>query len=295
MSFAVITDTSANLPTPLLRERGVTAVPFTYHIDGRALVCTDTEAFDGDAFYDAIRAGTKVSTSMVNLQAYLDCFREALERGEDLLYVGMSSGISGSYNCSVAAAEQLRGEYPEREICTVDTYGASLGEGFLVLMAADLRDEGRSAAEACAILEDRRTAMCQVFTVDNLMHLRGTGRLSNAAAVIGTVLNIKPLLKGNQIGQIVSFAKVRGRRRSVEAIAECYDRLVENPGEQVIGIAQAGCRADAEYLCALLRRVNPPKDIMVVEYEPVTGSHVGPGALALFFFGSREFRGDRQL
>ena len=295
MSFAVITDTSANLPTSLLRKRDITAVPFSYYIDGRQMVCTDTEAFDGDVFYDSIRAGTKVSTSMVNLQSYLDCFREVLDRGEDLLYVGMSSGISGSYNCAVSAAEQLRGEYPDREICTVDTYGASLGEGFLVTMAADLRDRGMTAAETCAVLEERRTAMCQVFTVDDLMHLRHTGRLSNAAAVIGTVLNIKPLLKGNQIGQIVSFAKVRGRRRSVETIAANYDRLVENPGEQVVGIAQAGCRADAEYLCSLLRRVNPPKDIMVVEYEPVTGSHVGPGALALFFFGSRDFRSEGNL
>ncbi len=135
--------------------------------------------------------------------------------------------------------------------------------------------------------------MCQVFTVDNLMHLRRTGRLSNAAAVVGTVLNIKPLLKGNENGNIVSFAKVRGRRRSIEAIAAQYDRLVENAGDQVIGIAHADCGDDAEYLCTLLRKNNPPKDIMVVDYEPVTGSHVGPGALALFFFGSDEFRGEK--
>ena len=137
--------------------------------------------------------------------------------------------------------------------------------------------------------------MCQVFTVDDLMHLRHTGRLSNAAALIGTVLNIKPLLKGNERGQIVSFQKVRGRRRSIEAIADNYDRLVEDAGEQLIGIAQAGCREDAQYLCTLLRRHNPPKDILTVEYEPVTGSHVGPGALALFFFGSRDFRGEKNL
>ncbi|MBR6114414.1 MAG: DegV family protein [Oscillospiraceae bacterium] len=295
MSFAIITDTSANLPTPLLSENDIAVVPFTYFIDGVEMRCLDTEAFDGDAFYDAIRGGTRVSTSMVNMQAYLDAFRAALERGEDVLYVGMSSGISGSYDCSTAAAAQLRAEFPERELYTLDTYGASLGEGFLVTMAADLRREGRTAAETFALLEDRREAMCQVFTVDDLMYLRRTGRLSNAAALIGTMLNIKPLLKGNQIGQIVSFDKVRGRRHSVEAIADNYDRLVENPGEQVVGIAQAGCREDAEYLARLLRRVNPPRDILTVQYEPVTGSHVGPGALALFFFGSRDFRARKHL
>ena len=293
MSFAIITDTSANLPTAWTRANDVAVVPFSYYIDGREFTCTDTEAFDGDAFYDAICSGTRVSTSLINPERYTAAFRRALESGEDVLYVGMSSGISGSYQCAVTAAEALRGEFPAREICTVDTLGASLGEGLLVMMAADLRAEGRTVSEIHGILEDRKAAMCQVFTVDDLMHLRHTGRLSNAAALIATVLSIKPLLKGNTKGQIVSFQKVRGRRRSIEAIAENYDRLVEDAAGQIIGIAQAGCREDAEYLCKLLRRNNPPKEILTVEYEPVTGSHVGPGALALFFFGSRRFRGEK--
>ncbi len=295
MSFVIVTDTSANLPTAYLREHDVPVLPFSYHIEGCSFTCTDTEAFDGDAFYNAIRSGTRVSTSLVSPESYLTCFRGILESGQDVLYVGMSSGISGSYSCAAASAEALRGEFPDREIYTVDTLSASLGEGFLVTMAVDLRAEGRTAAEAYAVLEEQKMRMCQVFTVDDLMHLRHTGRLSNAAALIATVLNIKPLLKGNEKGQIVSFQKVRGRRRSIEAIAENYDRLVENAADQVVGIAQAGCREDAEALCALLRRSHPPRDILTVEYEPVTGSHVGPGALALFFFGSAAFRGEKNL
>ena len=295
MNFAVVTDTSANLPTAYTREHDIAVVPFSYYIDGRELTCTDTEAFDGDTFYDAIRAGTKVTTSLINTERYERCFRPILESGRDLLYVGMSSGISGSYDCASGVARSLKAEFPEREIRTVDTLGASLGEGFLVMAAAELRDLGRGAAEAAAVLEEQKERMCQVFTVDDLMHLRSTGRLSNAAAVIGTVLNVKPLLKGNTKGQIVAFRKVRGRRRSIEAIAESYDRLVEDAGSQVIGIAQAGCRKDAEVLSALLKRNNPPRDILTVEYEPVTGSHVGPGALALFFFGERGFRGEKNL
>ena len=119
--------------------------------------------------------------------------------------------------------------------------------------------------------------------------------LSNAAALIGTMLNIKPLLKGDTKGRIVAFRKVRGRRRSIEAMAEEYDRLVDGAAGQIIGIAQAGCRGDAEALCELLRKNHPPRDILTVEYEPVTGSHVGPGALALFFFGNPEFRGEKTL
>ena len=295
MSYSIITDTSANLPTAYTREHGITVVPFSYYIDGKALSCMDTEAFDGDAFYNAIRSGTKVSTSLINPEKYETAFREALSVGEDVLYIGMSSGISGSYQCSVTAADMMREEFPDREIYTVDTLGASLGEGLLVMMAVDMRAEGRELAEVYAVLEEQKMRMCQVFTVDDLMHLRHTGRLSNAAALIGTVLNIKPLLKGNEHGQIVSFQKVRGRRRSIEAIADNYDRLVESAEDQIIGIAQAGCREDAEYLCTLLRRHNPSKEILTVEYEPVTGSHVGPGALALFFFGSRAFRGEKNL
>ena len=295
MSFAVITDTSANLPTAYTREHGIGIVPFSSYIDGRELTCTNTEAFDGDTFYDSIRSGMKVSTSMINTDRYEKCFRGALEAGEDLVYVGMSSGISGSCGCAEGVADRLRAEFPDRVIITVDTLGASLGEGFLVMLAAELRDRGFSAEETGAVLEDRKGCMCQVFTVDDLMHLRSTGRLSNAAALIGTMMNLKPLLKGDTKGRIVAFRRVRGRRRSIEAMAEEYDRLVDNAAGQIIGIAHAGCRRDAEALCELLRRNHPPRDILTVEYEPVTGSHVGPGALALFFFGSREFRGERTL
>ena len=295
MSFAIVTDTSANLPTAYTREHEIPVVPFSYFIEGQELCCTNTEAFDGDAFYDAIRGGVKVTTSLINLEKYTVCFRELLQAGRDILYVGMSSGISGSYDCAVSAAEALRGEFPDREIFTVDTLSASLGEGLLVMMAVEMRATGRPVEEAYAVLEEQKMRMCQVFTVDDLMHLRRTGRLSNAAALIATVLSIKPLLKGDTHGRIVSFQKVRGRRRSIEAIAANYDRLVERPDEQLVCIAQAGCREDAAYLAELLRRVNPPKDILTVEYEPVTGAHVGPGALALFFFGSREFRGEKNL
>ena len=293
MSFAVFTDTSANLPTPMLRQLQMDAIPFSYYIDGNEFNCVNTENFDGHAYYDAIRHGTEVSTSLISPQKYYDRFRPVVEGGRDILFVGMSSGISGSYGAGRLAAAQLREEFPERQIEMIDSRGASLGEGLLAVRAAEMRDQGCSLAETAQAIRDLVPAMCQVFTVDDLMHLRRTGRLSNAAAVVATVLNIKPLLKGNENGNIVSFAKVRGRRRSIEAIAEQYDQLVENAGEQVIGIAHADCPGDAAMLMDLLRRNKPPKDILLVDYEPVTGSHVGPGALALFFLGSREFRGKK--
>lgn len=295
MSFRVITDTSANLPTPLLKQRGIEVAEFCYYIDGMEYSCTDTETFDSKGFYGAIRSGTKVSTSLVPPERYYQLFEKCVSSGEDVVYVGMSSGISGSFSVSAGAAAELMDKYPGRVIETVDTLGASLGEGFFALMAADARDAGKSASETAAELRRRIPEMCQVFTVDDLMHLRNTGRLSNAAAWVGTVLNIKPLLKGNTEGKIVSFAKALGRRRSIDMIADRYDKLVRSAEDQVIGIAHADCLADAEYLIGLINKKHPPKDIMLVDYEPVTGSHVGPGALALFFMGDEDFRKDRPV
>ena len=256
------------------------------------MTCTDTRSFDGKTFYDAMRAGAKVTTSQITPQSYIDTLTPLLEKGEDILFVGMSSGISGSYASAETAAAQLRMDFPERQIHLVDTLGASLGEGLLAVKAAECRDAGASVADTAALLDEMRVGMCQVFTVDDLKYLRRTGRLSNIVALVGTVLNIKPLLKGNQEGKIVSFATVRARRRSIQAMAERYNSMVKDAANQTIGIAHADCADDVKYLIGLLNEKNPPKEIMTVMYEPVTGSHVGPGALALFFMGDEKFRGE---
>ena len=283
MSYMIMTDTSANLPNDVVAGYDLKVVPFHYHIEGRSYTSMDSEAFDGDAFYEDIRRGTVVTTSLVSPAAYIDFFEEPLRQGLDLIYVGMSSGISGSMGCANFAAGELREKYPERTIEIVDTLGASLGEGLIAIRGAVYRDQGLSVSENAAQLRMHARRMFQVFTVDDLMHLRRGGRLSNFTAIMGTLLNIKPLLKGNPEGKIVSFANVRGRKKSVSALAEKYDALVRDPSTQIVGIAEAGCKEDAARLASLLRKNNPPKEILTVEYEPVTGSHVGPGALALFF------------
>lgn len=291
MMFSIVTDTSANLDCQWLREHDVAAIPFHFIVRGQDRTCLDTQGFDGKRFYDDMRAGEKVSTSQVTYQAYLDVMRPMLAQGRDILFVGMSSGISGSYQQAELAAEELRRDCPERKILLVDTLSASLGEGLHVTRAVECRDAGWSIEDTQALLLRIRKGMCQVFTVDDLKYLRNTGRLSNMAALVGTVLNIKPLLKGNEEGKIVSFAKIRGRRRAIQGIAEQYDRLVRDADAQTVGIAHADCQEDVDYLIGLLRAHHPPKDILTVMYEPVTGSHVGPGTLALFFFGDEGFRG----
>ncbi|MBS6475293.1 MAG: DegV family protein [Clostridiales bacterium] len=290
MEFSILTDTSANLPSELLHRHQIFVIPFSYLIGEKEYTCLDTAAFDAEQYYHAMREGTRVTTSQINPQRYIDYMEPLLLQGKELLYIGMSSGISGSYASAESAAAQLREKYPQCKIRLIDTLSASLGEGILVLKAIECRDQGKSLDETADLLEALRHCVCQIFTVDDLMHLRRSGRISNATALVGTVLQIKPLLKGNEEGKIVTFAKIRGRKKAIEAIAEKYDALVDGAEMQTVGIAHAGCHEDAEILANLLRRYKPPREILTVHYEPVTGSHVGPGALALFFIGGSDVR-----
>lgn len=289
--FAVFTDTSANIDTPMAKELGITVIPFSYYIDGEEQICTETEGFDGKAYYTAMRAGMKVTTSQVPPQRYVDYMTPAMEAGQDILFVGLSSGVSGSFQSANLAARELLEKFPERKIELVDSLSASLGEGLISLRAAELRDEGMDVGEAAAELRRMVPKMCQLFTVDDLKYLRATGRLSAVKAAVGAVLHIKPLLKGNERGQIVAFKNVRGRKNAIRTMAECYEQYVVDADKQVIGISHADCDADLAMLIELINRNKPPKGILSVAHEPVTGSHVGPGMLAVFFLGSEDFRG----
>ena len=283
MRFVAVSDTSGNLPTGRVREYDLKMIPFSYYIDGERFTCLDTETFDGDAFYTLLKT-TEVKTSQINPQEYADFFEPFLKDGRDVVYVAMSSGISGSCQSAMLGAEMLKEQYPDRVIEIVDTRGASLGEGLIALEAARLRDRGLSAEEAAKRLRLLSERMFNVFTVNDLMFLRRGGRLSNFSAIVGTVLGIKPILKGGEDGQISAFDTVRSRRRSVKALASQYEKYVVDAETQTIGIAHAACREDAEELIRLIREgEHPPKEILLVDYEPVTGAHVGPGALALFF------------
>ena len=281
--FQIMTDTSANLPSALAQEKNITVLPFFYYINGARHACLDTKAFDQQNFYDAMREGADITTSQINPQTYIDARTPYLQQGVDILFVGMAGGISGAYHSAEIAAEELLAAFPERKILLVDSLGASLGEGMLALKAAALQREGRPVEEVHQFLLEYRFRMCNIFTVDDLKYLRKSGRLSNISSLLGTLLQIKPLLKGSAEGKIVAFSKVRGRKNSLQALAARYDEYVVDAGSQTIAIAHADCQEDANYLIELLKRNHPPKDVLTVCYEPVTGSHVGPGTIALFF------------
>ncbi|MBQ6476650.1 MAG: DegV family protein [Clostridia bacterium] len=283
MGYRIATDTSANLPTPWLTEHDITVIPFIYIVEGKELTCLDTEAFDGHAYYESMREGAHPTTSQITPDKYEEIFRPILEREEDILFIGMSSGISSSFSSAQVAAEELKEAYPHRRILLIDTLGASLGEGIPVMKAAERKEQGADLDTVYGEITAMCRRMCQVFMVDDLMHLRRTGRLSNAAAVIGTVLRIKPLLKGNEQGKIVSTDKIRTRKKAIAALAEKYRSWVVNAKDQIVGIAHADCAQEAEELAGMLREAAEPREILTVCYEPVTGAHVGPGTIALFF------------
>ena len=289
-NFAILTDSASNLTAKMLRDNDITAIPLPYFFKGKECACEILETFDDMAYYAALKGGERVTTSQINPQKYMDFFRPVLESGKDILFIGLSSGVSGSFSSAKMAREQLSEDFPERKIKLIDSLGASLGEGLHVLRAAKCRADGMSLEETADEVCKHIPKMYQVFTVDDLMHLRRTGRLSNLSAAVGTVLGIKPMLKGNEEGKIVSFGKVRGRAKIIAALAQKYAELVKNPESQTVGISYADCKEDAEQLATLIKKANPPKRIVTVKHEPATGSHLGPGALALYFEGENDVR-----
>ena len=279
----LFTDTSANLPVEIIDEYGIEVVPFSYTIDGVEYI--PEREFDGKAFYAAMRAGSEVKTSMVNAGTFIERFKTALDAGKDVLYIGMSGGISGTANAALMAKQELDEEYPDRKIIVIDTLAASLGEGLFVIKAAEQLKDGVALDAIEEAIRAQVPSMCQSFTVDDLKYLKNTGRVSGAAAIIGNVLSIHPILIGDYEGKIVVKAKVRGMKRTLDALAERYAELVLNKAE-TIGIAHADNEEGKAYLVQRLRDKGLTGKCLSVCYEPVTGSHVGPGTVALFFFGT---------
>ena len=283
----LFTDTSANLPVSIIREYGIEVVPFSYTVNGKEVPYSAETDFNGKAFYEAMRAGAEVKTSMINVSDFIAAFEPWIAKGDAVIYVGMSGGISGTANSAKLAAEELLEKYPAAKIAAIDTYAASLGEGFLVIETAMMIERGDPFLKIVKKIELLRKNMCQFFTVDDLAYLRKGGRISGAAAVVGTVLNIKPILRGDENGKIVLCGKIRGFNKSMEALANKYDELVFDKTADV-GIAHADNPEGAQRLEDILRTKGFSGELLKVVYEPVTGSHVGPGTIALFFMGEHK-------
>ncbi len=276
----IFTDTAANLPMKLLEEYGIRAVPLTYEVDG--VEPDHSIDFNGPAFYEAMRKGAEVKTSMVNPQKAAQAMEESLQAGLDVLYLGISGGISGSCWGVGVQCRELAEKYGEDRIAVLDTRGASLGEGMVVIETAKRAGAGESLSQLVEFAKSRCACMQQFFVVDDLKYLHKGGRISGGARLAGTLLQVKPILRGNEEGKIVLYDKVRGKKKALEALAEVYDKTVDDRSAP-IGIAHADAPADALHLQSLLRARGATGEILHVCYEPVTGAHVGPGTVAMFF------------
>ncbi len=286
MAFSIFTDSSANLTKETLTALNIQVVSLTYTVDGEEYLCYDPDvAFDGDAFYSALRNPEyRVRTSLINSERFKTAFEQELSAGNDIVYIAMSSQISGTYQAAVNAAEELKTIYPDRTIQVLDTRAASLGEGLMACRAAMMRDDGKTPEEIAAWVEEARKSVRQHFLADDLQFLSRGGRISGVAALVGSMLQIKPIMKGDD-GKIVLGSKVPGRKAAIRTLADIFDKTAIDPESQTIGIAHAACERDALVLRDLIAAKHNIEDFMIVCYEPGTGAHVGPGALALFFYG----------
>lgn len=280
----LFTDTSANLSPKTLKKHNIDIVHFYYTVNDEHMEYETLDGFDGKAFYDAMRSGAEIKTSMVNIVDFMKVFEEPLKNGDDVLYIGMSSGISGTINSAQIAASELRDSYPDRAIVVFDTYAASLGEGLFVLDAANRIANGERIDNIVNELYKRREKLCQYFTVDDLEYLKRGGRISGTVALAGSLLKVKPILTGDETGHIVFNGIARGERRAISTLAEKYQKLSRDRSLD-IAIAHADNEAGALALLEELKKAGLTGNAIIEQYEPVTGGHVGPGTIALFFDG----------
>ena len=280
----LFTDTSANLPVEIIDEYGIEVVPFSYTIDGVEYI--PEREFDGKAFYAAMRAGSEVKTSMVNAGTFIERFKTALDAGKDVLYIGMSGGISGTANAALMAKQELDEEYPDRKIVVIDTLAASLGEGLFVIKAAEQLKDGVALDAIEETIRAQVPSMCQSFTVDDLNYLKEGGRVSNSAALVGSILDIKPVLYVPNAGTLDVAQKVRGRKAALRAIRDgiLHDFSECDPTGTEIHILQADCVSDAEWVRDEIRKAYPQVgEITITALGVVIGAHCGPGLLTVFY------------
>lgn len=286
--YVILTDSTTDLPPHLIRELDVQVLPLGFTMEGRNYTNDpDHHQMSVSTFYQNLREGVQATTTMLTVPVFLKAFAEVLEAGRDLLYISFSSALSGSYNSAELAARELRERYPQRKLLVVDSLCASLGEGLLVRYAALRRQAGATCQQLHDWLLANRLQLCHWFTVDDLQHLRRGGRVSAAAARVGTMLRIKPVMHVDNEGRLIPVSKERGRKQSLKELVKHMQQTAIRPEEQTIFIGHGDDLEDAQALAGMVRATLPVRDIFIGNIGPVIGAHSGPGTIALFFMGEK--------
>lgn len=280
--FTLITDSTIDENAAYFEQNDIQCAPLSFTINERTIEedCGQTLSFH--QFYDLLREGSTSSTSQAKFETFLRLFRQSLETGRDVLYVGFSSGLSGTFDAGCMARDELAPQFPDRKIICVDSLSATGGEYLLVDKARKMRDSGCSIEVTAAAIEQMRLHIIHVITVNDLNHLHRGGRLSKASAVVGGLLGIKPIIWVDNEGKLGVGCKVRGRQKAIQYLAERTAREIVDKA-QVVRICHADCLEDAQQLAALLETHGIHSDIRYI--GTVIGSHTGPGTLTVFFFG----------
>lgn len=283
-NYIIYADSACDIKPEMLAEWGVVYSSLTFRFTDDNKEYTDKD-MPIKEFYDKMRAGAVAKTAAVNVDTFADAFRKELAAGNDVLYLGFSSGLSTTFNSARLAAEQLREEFPDSKIIVVDTLAASAGYGLLLKLVVDKKAGGATIDEAAEYAEGIKMNICHWFTVDDLVYLKRGGRISAAAAFIGNAIGLKPVLHVDNEGHLVSVSKVRGRKTAVNALAEKFSELAEDTAGGKIYISNADCMADVEYLNKTFKEKYGNEIEVITDVGPVIGAHAGPGTLALFFVG----------
>ncbi len=287
-NYRILTDSSCDLSQEMADELELTVAPLTLNYNGKEYPnYLDYRALDIKELYTGLRAGATTSTTAVNPRNWREIVEPVLQKGEDALILAFSSGLSTTFNTAHMAAQELLAEYPERKIYVVDTLCASLGQGLLVWHVAKKRLAGASLEEARDFAEANKLHLCHWFTVDDLYFLKRGGRISGATAVMGSLLQIKPVMHVDNDGHLVPVSKARGRKASIRAMAAKVGESAIEPEKQTMFICHGDCIEDAQYLANLLKEQYHVPEIHINYTGPVIGSHSGPGTLALFFLGTQ--------
>lgn len=284
--FCIVTESTADLTPALVDRFDITVIPMRFSFgDTEYYNYPDNHALSPEAFYQMLRDGQVSTTTAINMSQFEEAFIPILERGEDILYLGFSSALSSTFGTAVVVAQQLRERYPARRIEVVDTLAASMGEGLLVCLAAMQQQRGANLDQVADWVRAHIFKLSHWFTVDDLIHLYRGGRVNALTAHVGTALGIKPILHVDDAGQLIPMAKIRGRKQSIEALAQKLKALGQDVEQQMIFIGHADAFDAAEYLAGLVRADFSSAEIQIGSIGPVVGSHTGPGALTLFFLG----------
>lgn len=284
-SFVLMTDAGSDLTMALVNQYRIAVIPLQLTMDGKTYNHhPDERELKTADFYRKLRAGSLATTCAASVGDFRDFFEPFLREGRDILYLGFSSAMTSTINSAKVAATELAEEYPERKIRVVDTLCASLGLGMLVYLSAKKRDEGKTIDEVADFAEKLKLRIVHWFTVDDLFYLKRSGRVNAATALIGSALGIKPILHVDNEGRIITLSKVRGRRKSIEEIAEHTRQGIRPEYAKLAFIVHGDCLDDANYLAELLRK-NGVEEIHIGFNGPVVAAHSGPGTLSVFYVG----------